>query len=477
MPNTLRRPPLHLERLPFRGDAAELFGAIAAEPWAMLLDSNAGSAAGGRWDILVAAPRVTLRTVGELTEVCAGNSVLHSTEDPLALLRLHLDPGAADDAAARDLDLPFTGGAVGWFGYDLARRFEQLGPLSPLGAGEPQMAVGLYDWALLVDHQAGTAYLVGRGDPTDPRRQRLLRLAQGRPGALESGSEESFRVLGDLASDMDAPGYRRRFDAVQRYIRNGDCYQVNLAQRLAAPVPAIPGRPTGGCAPSIRRPSPPISTPRACGCCPPRRSAFCRCATARGDPPHQGHRTAARRTRTRPVLAAALAASAKDRAENLMIVDLLRNDIGRCCETGSVRVPELFAVESYPGVHHLVSTVTGRLRADADALGLLRACFPGGSITGAPKIRTMQIIDELEGHPAASTAAPSATSASTAPWTATSPSAPPASPAAGSASAPAADWSRTPTPMPSGPRSASRRGRCWTGAVPRRGRRRRRPRR
>jgi para-aminobenzoate synthetase component 1 len=366
----------------------------------MLLDSNAGSAAGGRWDILVAAPRVTLRTVGELTEVCAGDSVSHSTEDPLALLRLHLDPGAADDAAVRDLNLPFTGGAVGWFGYDLARRFEQLGPLSPLGAGEPQMAVGLYDWALLVDHQAGTAYLVGRGDPTDPRRQRLLRLAQGRPGGLESGSEESFRVLGDLASDMDAPGYRRRFDAVQRYIRNGDCYQVNLSHGWTAPVTGEPWQ-------AYRRlrainPAPFaafLNTPgmRVLSASPERflqvRDGRVETRPIKGTAPR--HADAGRDHD----LAAALAASAKDRAENLMIVDLLRNDLGRCCETGSVRVPELFQVESYPGVHHLVSSVTGRLRADADALGLLRACFPGGSITGAPKLRTMQIIDELEGRP------------------------------------------------------------------------------
>jgi para-aminobenzoate synthetase component 1 len=97
-------------------------------------------------------------------------------------------------------------------------------------------------------------------------------------------------------------------------------------------------------------------------------------------------------------MARELAESGKDRAENLMIVDLLRNDISRVCKPGTVQVPRLFDVESYATVHHLVSTVTGQLATDADALHLLRACFPGGSITGAPKIRAMQIIEELEPH-------------------------------------------------------------------------------
>jgi para-aminobenzoate synthetase component 1 len=361
----------------------------------MFLDSNAGRDVGGRWDIVALAPRVTLRTVGAVTEIRDGNRCDRSLADPLELLRDALGP-RVDAGAAAALGLPFVGGAVGWLGYDLGRRFERLGLRTPLPPGAPQMAIGLYDWALLVDHHDRAAYLVGQGDPADPRRQRLRRLARGRPPA----AHRPFRVTGALASDMDQAGYARRFAAVQRYIHAGDCYQVNLARRWSVPVAGDPW----AAYTRLRQLNPApfaayLNTPgmQVLSASPERFLAL------RGGQvetrPIKG--TAARHPDPGrdQALAAALAASEKDRAENLMIVDLLRNDLGRCCETGSVRVPELFRVESYAGVHHLVSSVTGGLRADADAATLLRACFPGGSITGAPKIRTMQIIDELEAAP------------------------------------------------------------------------------
>jgi len=385
----------HVEQLSYRPDAAELFGAVAAEPWAVFLDSNAERCVGGRWDILALAPRITLRTLGEVTEIRGGNRSGWSQADPMDLLREALRPRVAA-AAAAELGLPFAGGAIGWLGYDLARRFDRLGLQTPLPAGAPQLAVGVYDWALLVDHQARASYLVGQGDPADPRRQRLRRLAEARVAPRP----HALRVTGPLSSDMDQAGYARRFAAVQRFIQAGDCYQVNLARRWRVPVAGEPWHAYR----LLRRINPApfaayLNTPgmRVLSASPERFLAL-----------RDG------RVETRPIkgtearhpdpgqdraLAAKLAASAKDRAENLMIVDLLRNDLGRCCETGSIAVPELFRVESYAGVHHLVSTVTGRLRADADAPALLRACFPGGSITGAPKIRTMQIIDMLEGVP------------------------------------------------------------------------------
>jgi len=412
----LRTDAIHIEQLAYCADPPARFATVAAEPWAMLLDSNAGRAAGGRWDIITLAPRVTLRTVGALTEVRSGNRRSLSPDDPLDLLREALGR-RVDAGAAAELGLPFVGGAVGWLGYDLGRRFERLGLRTSLTPGAPQLAMGIYDWALLVDHHSGTSWLVGRGDPADPRRQRLRRLAQWQPGRRAqqrtdqqrskgpSGDwgtvpSQGLRVTGPLLSDLDQARYARRFAAVQDYIRAGDCYQVNLARRWSAPVA---GDPWSAYA-RLRQLSPApfaayLNTPgMQVLSASPERFLWLRDAQVETRP-IKG--TAARHpdpARDR-ALADALAASEKDRAENLMIVDLLRNDLGRCCETGSVRVPELFKVESYAGVHHLVSSVTGRLRADADAASLLRACFPGGSITGAPKIRTMQIIDALEGAP------------------------------------------------------------------------------
>jgi para-aminobenzoate synthetase component 1 len=388
---------IHIEPLPYRADTAALFAAVAAEPWAVFLDSNAGRAAGGRWDILALAPRVTLRTTGAVTEVRAGNSLRRRREDPLALLREALGPRAQPAAS----ELPFVGGAIGWLGYDLVRRFERLGLASPLAPGAPQLAVGIYDWALVVDHHAQASWLVGRGDTADPRRQRLRRLAEARPVAAGSAAAvQGFRATGRLWSDMDKAGYRRRFAAVQEYIRAGDCYQVNLARRWSV---AAAGDPWLAYA-RLRQINPApfaayLNTPglQVLSASPER---FLALRDGRVETrPIKGTAPRAPEPARDRALAAGLAASEKDRAENLMIVDLLRNDLGRCCEIGSVRVPELFAVESYAGVHHLVSSVTARLRTDADAASLLRACFPGGSITGAPRIRTMQIIDELEGAP------------------------------------------------------------------------------
>ncbi len=384
-----------VEQLTYDADTAALFGAVAAEPWAMFLDSNADSPGGGRWDILALAPRATLCTAGAVTEVRGGNRLTRTLADPMDVLREALGQ-RVDAAAAAELGLPFVGGAIGWLGYELGRRFERLDLGTPLPATAPQLAVGIYDWTLLVDHQARATYLVGQGDPADPRRQRLRRVAEGRLWARR----RPFQVTGPPMSDMSHAGYARRFAAVQEYIRAGDCYQVNLARRWQAPV-------AGDAWAAYRRlrqvnPAPfgaYLSTPgmQVLSASPERflavRDRLVETRPIKGtaarhpDPDHDR------------ALAARLAGSAKDLAENLMIVDLLRNDLGRCCETGSIRVPELFRLESYAGVHHLVSTVTGRLRSDADAPALLRACFPGGSITGAPKIRTMQIIDELEGAP------------------------------------------------------------------------------
>ena len=201
-----------------------------------------------------------------------------------------------------------------------------------------------------------------------------------------------------MQADLSAEQYRQAIERIQHYIQAGDCYQVNFAQRFRAPVP---GRSMGGVL-RVARGVPdavfrlPEPARRRRGA-EPVAGALRQSQRAPGrNPPDQRHPPTRPDAAEDAANAAELLASPKDRAENLMIVDLLRNDLGRTCRIGSVRVPELFSLESYPNVHHLVSSVTGELADDRDALDLIAGSFPGGSITGAPKIRAMQIIDELE---------------------------------------------------------------------------------
>ncbi|MEA3278515.1 MAG: aminodeoxychorismate synthase component I [Pseudomonadota bacterium] len=379
-----------VEAFPYRPDSAQLFASVASRPWAAFLDSCSPGCATGRFDVIAWEPRVTLQSRGEVTEIRCEGAARLSREDPFELLRRYLGPPVEAPG-----DLPFYGGAIGYFSYDLGRHIERLPATAADPLGLPEMAVGIYDWALVVDHAEGRSWLVGRADSPPGGRERLEAVARGGAGS----PPPRFLVQGPLASNMDDAGYAERYQRVQRYIRDGDCYQINLARRFSL---AANGDPWAAyCA--LRRLSPApfaayLNTPAV---------------QVLSSSPERFLRVSGGAVETRPIkgtrrrglspeedrrLREELAVSPKDRAENLMIVDLLRNDLGRTCALGSIRVPSLFEVESFANVHHLVSTVTGRLAPGEDALSLLRGCFPGGSITGAPKIRAMEIIEELEGE-------------------------------------------------------------------------------
>ena len=378
--------------LPYRADSATLFEAVADLPWAVFLDSGLHHLTQSRYDIIAAEPHTTLVTRGKLTEI-RGDEVELSREDPLTLLRRHLD---CDPASA--CDLPFAGGAIGYFSYDLARRLGRLPALATDDDRMPEMAIGIYDWAVVVDHLECRCWLVGQGrDPeTDWKWDRLV--ARFSAAAVER-ARVRFRITAPLVYNLSHDAYAAAFRRVHDYIHAGDCYQINLAQRFAAPAAGDPW--LAYQALRIINPAPYsafLNTPHGTvmSASPER---FLRLARGHVETrPIKGTRPRAGHPRRDAELAEALRASAKDLAENVMIVDLLRNDLSKNCELGSVKVPKLFEVESFATVHHLVSTVTGRLRQGRDALDLLRGCFPGGSITGAPKLRAMQIIEELEPH-------------------------------------------------------------------------------
>lgn len=372
--------------LPWRPDAAEhYFAPLNAQPWAMLLHSGHADHPHNRFDILVAAPLMTIITRGETTTI---NDKDEHSGDPLQLLQQALDK--CNLHCEPNPDLPFQGGAMGLFGYDLGRRFERLPSHAAQDIALADMAIGIYDWALVVDHQLQRVTLLSHGDV----HARLAWLqAQNAP------PQDDFHLTSGWQANMSRAEYGEKFRQVQAWLHSGDCYQVNLAQRFQAQY-------TGDEWQAFVRLNRENRAPF---------SAFLRLlqGTILSLSPERFIRLERDNIETRPIKgtlprladpqadaqqAAKLAASTKDRAENLMIVDLMRNDIGRVATPGSVRVPELFVVEPFPAVHHLVSTVTAKLPAGRHATDLLRAAFPGGSITGAPKVRAMEIIDELEPH-------------------------------------------------------------------------------
>jgi para-aminobenzoate synthetase component 1 len=262
----------------------------------------------------------------------------------------------------------------------------------------PEMALGIYDWAVVVDHVERRTWLAShcRDPETEIKWNSLVALFSER--RLER-PRSSFRVLASIESNMTRARYAHAFERIKRYIAEGDCYQVNLAQRFSAPATGDPWQAYQAL--RVLNPAPfaaYLSTPygQVLSASPER---FLKVECGRVETkPIKGTRRRAGHPRLNAELAEALRHSEKDRAENVMIVDLLRNDLSKNCRLGSVKVPRLFEVESFATVHHLVSTVTGELKADRDAIDLLRGCFPGGSITGAPKLRAMQIIEELEPH-------------------------------------------------------------------------------
>jgi len=378
--------------LPYRADSAALFELVADLPWAVFLDSGGHHLTQSRYDIVAAEPHTTLVTRGKLTEI-RSDAIELSREDPLVLLRRHLDI-----APSSPTDLPFSGGALGYFSYDLGRRFERLPAFAADDEKMPEMAVGIYDWAVVVDHLERRSWLVAQGRCVDTHAKWSELVARFSAAPAER-ARVPFHITEPLVSSLSREKYAAAFGRVRDYIYAGDCYQINLAQRFAAPAAGDPW--LAYQALRIINPAPYsayLNTPhgQVLSASPERfLKLHGRNVEAK---PIKGTRARAGHPRVDAERAAELKASEKDRAENVMIVDLLRNDLSKNCEPGSVRVPKLFEVESFATVHHLVSTVTGTLRQGRDALDLLRGSFPGGSITGAPKLRAMQIIEELEPH-------------------------------------------------------------------------------
>lgn len=387
--------PCALVELAYRADPAAFFERLRHAPGAVLLDSGRPAAERGRHDILSAWPAAMLTPMHEES----GPAFFERLRGALRRLGPAVVPGGEP--------LPFAGGVIGYLAYEFGRRLE---PLTGNTEDIPDARFGLYDWALITDHHRRTSTLVFHPACPTPRRQAVIETFRAfAAGAHDdahtsalpaAAAAENFRLESPFRPAVDQAAYRDAVVRIREYIAAGDCYQVNYTQQFAA---AFRGDPW----PAYRALRAACPTPFAgyldlggggavLSLSPER---FLRLSGGRIEArPIKGTRPRGRTPEEDRALADRLLASTKDRAENVMIVDLLRNDIGRSCRTGSVRVPELCSLESYPNVHHLVSCVCGELMEGRDAFDLLAGSFPGGSITGAPKLRAMQIIEELEPH-------------------------------------------------------------------------------
>lgn len=378
---------LYSTPLPYVAHAGGYYAAIAQLPWATWLDSGGM----GRYDILVAQPVATLTTRAELTEINDRAGRHLSADDPFTLLRRQLGAPIPNIR-----DIPFCGGALGYWGYDLARRWTKL-PVRSRQTEQtvPDMAVGIFDWAIVIDHHEQEARLVSR--LLAPETADILPTILARLHTPPPSRQDDLRITSPLHSNLSHDEYRLAFAKIQDYLNAGDCYQVNLAQRFTAD--ATGDALSAYLALRTLTPSPYaafLNLPYAqILSASPERFLSVRSGKVETKP-IKGTRQRGTDAQHDACLKQDLRNNSKDRAENLMIVDLLRNDLSRSCALGSVQVQKLFEVESYANVHHLVSTISGELAADKDALALLRNCFPGGSITGAPKQRAMEIIAQLE---------------------------------------------------------------------------------
>ncbi|MGD9572563.1 MAG: aminodeoxychorismate synthase, component I [Thermoleophilia bacterium] len=383
--------------IPYR-DPVELFAVVAGDPHAALLHSAADDGR-GRHSLIALEPFAVIGGRDGATTV-DGAPVPGS---PFGALRAAL----ARHRVARLPGLPpLQGGVVGWLGYELGRHLERVPAPPALPDDPPEAALLLCDVVVALDNRDRRAWVVSTGLPEpDPAARdaraaaRLEHVAGRLEGAGPLPPPPVPREPPALESTFTREAYEAAVARVIDYILAGDVFQVNLSRRLAAPLPA-------GLTPFdlFRRLQ--AANPAPFG-------AYVASAgtVVASSSPERFLRVEDGRVETRPIkgtrprgatpeedraLAAELAASPKDRAENVMIVDLLRNDLSRVCADGSVGVPQLCAVERFATVMHLVSSVAGVLRPGMGAADLLEACFPGGSITGAPKIRAMEIIAELE---------------------------------------------------------------------------------
>jgi para-aminobenzoate synthetase component I len=393
---------VHLEEVAYR-DPLDLLAAFGAESGLVFLDSAMAHGELGRWSWLAAEPfgRFTSNDGG-----AAWNGALLPGH-PITALRATLQRFAVADLGPASR---FVGGATGFVSYEAGRLFEKLPAPKSGRASCPEIDLAFHDAGLAFDHVERRLFLVSTGWPeSDParRRRRAAERAEWLRDRLAAAGAPRWspRVVLPRAAwraNTEPEQFRAHVERVRRFIAAGDIFQANLTQAWRAELPA--GFDPLALYAQLRLANPApfaallVTPERVVASSSPEGFLSCREGRVETRPIKGTARRSADPAEDRR-LAEGLLASEKDWAENVMIVDLMRNDLSRVCRPGTVEVPVLCGLESYAAVHHLVSVVRGELKAGLDALHLLAACFPGGSITGAPKIRAMEIIHALEPEP------------------------------------------------------------------------------
>jgi para-aminobenzoate synthetase component 1 len=392
-----------VEEIYMAPDAAWCFESFAPRPFSFWLDSGMDPPKLGRYSFIGSDPFLVMRSRGdEITLIQDGNSDKRHG-NPFDVLGEVLAEYTLKDSRA---PVPFVGGAVGYLSYDLGRFIEKLPATATDDLNLPECYLGFYDAVVAYDHQESRTFLVSTGFPEKEESKRQHR-AEARLNELKNlvlfapppqdNEVTSLNKKLILKANFSHEGYLEAVARAREYICAGDIFQVNLSQRLEADLNTSPYELYR----RLRRINPaPFASyfnfdgVSIVGASPER---FLK---VRGDwvetRPIKGTKPRGKTPAEDNSLAESLLQSVKDRAENIMIVDLERNDIGRVCRYGTVKVTELAILETYPTVFHLTSTVVGQLREGKNIIGLLKAAFPGGSITGAPKVRAMEIIEELE---------------------------------------------------------------------------------
>ncbi len=395
-----------IEELPVGLSAIDLFPFFQGQPYSFFLDSAMYHQRLGRYSLMGCDPFVVFSSRGDDITIASDGSQTHVKGNPFEVLRGYLDACRLDSKAT---NLPCQGGAVGYLSYDLGRFVEELPVRAVDDLNLPESCLGFYDLMLVSDHLSGRAFVVSNGLPEATAAGRLAR-ARERLAAFSSRFEgflknrRSFSAAADftpagitLTGNFTREAYLQAVERARQYIIDGDIFEVNISQRFETELTIPPFELY--C--RLRQVNPaPFSAYLDWG----------EVAIASSSPERFLRRQGSQ-VETRPIKgtirrgktpeedeanARWLLNSVKNRAENMMIVDLERNDLGRVCRFGTVKVTELAILETYPTLFHLTSTVEGELKAGLDTIDLLQATFPGGSITGAPKVRSMEIIDELE---------------------------------------------------------------------------------